>query len=164
MTTMTSMTSDELILSLEDMVEKAMSFPWGKSVVDTEKFENCIKQLRESLPIEIRKAKEIVTNRTQILEDARKNADIMLSVAEEKKKRIIAESEIVRAAQEKAAEILDHAKTRERDIRNTTNAYVEDLLKQVDETLVTAINDVRKSRNNYKNAANKVENKKSNKA
>ena len=102
------MSVDELIDELYDMVEKAWSFPLshGRAVVDGGDVKQILDEIRAGLPQEIRQAKAIVADRSQIISDAKREAETVVRVAEERAKAMVAQDEITRQAQQKANELL----------------------------------------------------------
>ena len=145
------MLTDEILDAMDEVLDKALSLPIGNNcVVDGKKMADFIAQLRATMPSEFMSARNIVANRNEVLETARRDAEIILKVSEEKAKRMVMESEIVHSAQEKANEILNIARAKDKELRNSTNEYVETILKNVDETLMSAVADVRQTKKNYR--------------
>jgi len=123
------MSVDELIDELYDMLDKAWSLPMsrGKSVLDGDQARQILDEVRQALPQEIHQARKIVADRKQILEDAKREADTTIRVAQERAKALVAQDEIVRQAQQHANELLGQAQGKNREMRRATNDYVDDL-------------------------------------
>lgn len=148
------MTTEQIFDLMEETLDKAVTVPFsgGKSVVNVEKLRDLMTELRMSMPQEFNQARSIVADRNSILSSAKKEAELTVRVAEEKAQQLISESEIVKQAQARANEIMTQTRNQVKEIRSSTNDYVENVLKNVDESLVAAINDVRHTRQTYKNA------------
>lgn len=146
------MSVDELIDELYNMVDKAWSLPMshGKSVLDGEQVHQILDEIRQTLPQEIHQARKIVADRTQILEDAKREADTTIRVAQERAKALVAQNEITRQAQQRANEILGQAQGKNREMRRATNDYVDDLMKRTDDELTSLLAEARKVRQNIK--------------
>lgn len=146
------MSVDDLIDELYDMVEKAWNFPLshGRAVLDGEQVRQILDEIRETLPAEIHQAKAIVADRSQILADAKREAETTVRVAQERAKTLVAQDEIVREAQQKASEILGQAQSKSREMRRATNDYVDDLMKRTDDELAKLLAEERKIRQSIK--------------
>ena len=95
---------EECLNELEEILEESWNLPLfkGKVFVDVERIrENCDK-IRSSLPEEIRQAKAIVSDRAQIISDAKAEADTIIKVAQEKARTIVSQDELVKRAEAEA--------------------------------------------------------------
>ena len=139
---------EDLINELEDMMNDAKVLPLtgGKAVVDTEAVLDILDDIQDALPGEVRQAKSIVADRSQILAEAKKEAEEIIRAGEEKKKQLVAEDEITTQAQSQAADILSDAKKKSSEMKKAANGYVTDLMKRADETLTDLTNEIRKTR------------------
>ncbi len=79
-----------------------------------------------------------------------------MRVAEEKAKTLVNQEEIVRQAQAKANDIMAQAQVKFRDMRKASNDYVEDLMRHTDESMTTALAELRKTRQSLKSAADRT--------
>lgn len=142
------MNVDDLIDELYDMVEKAWSLPLsrGRAVLDGEQVRQILDEIRETLPQEIHQAKAIVADRSQILADAKREAETTVRVAQERAKALIAQDAVTRESQQRASEIVSQAQAKSREMRRATNEYVDDLMKRTDEELTQLLAEARKIR------------------
>ena len=101
---------DDLILELQDILGSAKSVPFsgGKVMVDSDEMYNIIEQIQDAMPSEISQAKNVVADRKAILTEAKKEAENIIRNAEERKKTILNQNELVREAKVKAKEIVDY--------------------------------------------------------
>ncbi len=145
---------DDLILELQDIIgeAKAMPFSGGKVMVNSDQIYEIIDQINDSLPAETRQAKNIVADRKQILSEANREAENIIRNAEERKKALLNQNEIVREAQNKAREILEDAKQKAQDVRKAANVYVDSILKRTEESIGTQLNEIKKTRVNFENS------------
>lgn len=146
------MSVEEVVDQLDELVESAFSFPLsnGKVLVDAEKIRRLLEDIRLNLPKDIRQAERIVADRTQIISDARKEAESIVRVAEERARTMVAKDEIVRQAQEKTNDLLTQTKTKSVEVRKAANEYVDDLMQRADESVSVALSELRKARQNIK--------------
>lgn len=146
------MNVEELIDELDDMVDRSWSLPLsgGRSVIDAERARQILDGIRENLPQEIRQAKAIVADRSQIINDAKREAETTIRVAEERAKAMTNQDEIVKQAQARANDLLSQSQNKAREIRKAANEYVDDLMKRTDEQLTANLAELRKTRQNIK--------------
>ncbi|NLJ30613.1 MAG: ATPase [Clostridiales bacterium] len=149
---MSEVNVEDLVDELYDMVEKAWSLPLsrGRAVLDGEEVKQILDEIRENLPKEIRQAKAICADRAQIISDAKREAETIIRVAEERAKAMVNQDEIVKQAQQKANELISQSQAKFREMRKASNDYVEDLMKRTDEALASNLAELRKARQNIK--------------
>ena len=123
---------EELINELQTIMEEAKAVPLtgGKSLVDTEQVMDILDEIRDSLPSEVRQAKNIVADRGQIIAEAKKEAETIIRDAEERKKKLVEQDEIVRSAHARANEIMNDVKAKTSDMRKAASDFVEDVMKK----------------------------------
>ena len=143
---------EELIHELQDMMNDAKSVPLtgGKSLVDTELVLDILDEIQDSLPSEIRQAKNIIADRSQIIAEAKKESEGIIRAAEERKQQLVNQHEIVRAAQAQAVEIMNDTKAKTNDMRKAAAEFVEEIMKKTDDALTSQITELRKTRQNIK--------------
>ena len=81
-------TIEDLIDEMYDLLDKGWKMPLsaGKMFVDGEEVRQILDEIKEEIPSEVRKAKAIVADRAQILDEAQREAETIIRVAEEKAK------------------------------------------------------------------------------
>ena len=111
------MNIDELLDVMDETLEEAVNLPFtgGKRMVDVEKVRDIIDDIRLNMPAEIRQAKAIVQDRADIVESAKKEAEAIVKRAEDRARAMVAQEAIVKAAQQKATEILTSPEPEPRD-------------------------------------------------
>ena len=142
------MTVEELLDKIDDMIDKAWSIPLsgGKCTVDADELRDLLDQIRAYLPSEIRQAKAIVSDRTDIIDAAKRESEAIIRKAEERAQVLVSEEEIVKQSQQKAAELLNQSQQKSREIRRGAGDFAEDLLKRTEETLAARLSEVRQAR------------------
>ena len=133
---------------VDDILDAAWTVPLsgGRSVVDIDKVREAIDDIRLNMPAEIKQAKLIVADRKIIMEDAHKEAQSVMKIAEERVKKLIDTSEIVRQSQERAKEIITQTNTQNRELKRATNEFIENMLKNSEESLGNAQQEIRATR------------------
>ena len=148
---------EDLIVQLQDLFNdaKAMPFSGGKVLVNSDDAFDIIDKIQDAMPAEVRQAKNIVADRKQILAEANREAENIIRNAEERKKVMLNQSEIVREAQAKAKEIVDDAKAKSAEIRKAANVYVDSIMKRAEESLNSQLGEIKKTRANISNSQKK---------
>lgn len=145
---------DSILLMIEDLLDSAWSIPLsgGKGAVDVDKIRDLLSQLKMHIPVEVEKAKEIVNDRKIILDDAKKEAEMTIRVAEERAKKLVDHDEVVRQAQAKANEILSTSQLQARELKKATSDYVDSVLKSTEEQVAKSLAELRSKRQAIKAA------------
>ena len=109
-----SVSVEELLEKIDDMLDRAWNMPLsgGKCLIEAEQLRDILDDIRANLPSEIRQAKAIVNDRTDIVATARKEAESIIRTAEERARSMVSHEEVVRQAQAKAKEILAYELTK----------------------------------------------------
>ena len=139
---------DDLMLDLQNLIDNAKSvhLSGGKVMVNSDEVFEIIAQIQDAMPAEVRQAKNIVADRKQILNEANSESENIIRAAEERKKIMLNQNEMVREAQAKAKEIVDDAKAKSAEIRKAANVYADGILKRAEESLTTQLTDIKKTR------------------
>ncbi len=145
---------DSILLMIEDLLDGAWSIPLsgGRGAVDVDKIRDLLSQLKMHIPVEVEKAKEIVNDRKIILDDAKKEAEMTIRVAEERAKKLVDHDEVVRQAQAKANEILSTSQLQARELKKATSDYVDSVLKSTEEQVAKSLAELRSKRQAIKAA------------
>ena len=146
------MNVEELIEELLNLVDMAWHPPLtrGHIMLDGEEVRQILEEIQSGLPDEIRQAKAIVADRSQIISDAKREAETIVRVAEERAKAMVNQNEIVKQAQQKSSEMLAQAQARFREMRKASNDYIDDLMRRTDEGLAANLAELRQTRQNIK--------------
>ena len=96
---------NRLIDMLYERIEDAKSpaLKPNLSMVDRDEMLDLLDELRAQLPIEIKRAQELLSAREKFVEDAKRDVERMMRQAELEAKVKVSESEILSAAKERAA-------------------------------------------------------------
>ena len=145
----------ELIDELYSMVSEAWGVPLGndKCIVERDKVLNMIEDIKAQLPVELSEAKRLVSARDEFIGNAKKEAESIRRTAEEKARALVDEQEIVRIARARSSELMANAESKCRELRRVASDYVDDILRRSEESLASALNEVRGSRSQFRAAA-----------
>ncbi len=140
------MTIDELLEQLDEILDSGIKIPGKRTVIDIEKLRAVIDDIRLNIPAEIKQARGIVSDRADIITNAKREADGIIRAAEERAKAMVAQEEITKLAQEKAAEIIATAQGKSRNMRKAAQDFVDDIMRRADDGLSANLAEVRKTR------------------
>ena len=151
------MNVNELLDTIEDLLEESTGMPLsgGKRIVDVEQIRDYLDEVRSNLPVELRQAQSIVSDRAQLIESANAQAQAIVKKAEERARILVSDAEIVKAAQQRAAEITVAAQTEARTLRQTVTDYCENMLRTTEDTMVENAAQVKNIRNSLRQNAKK---------
>ena len=143
------MNIDEILDMLDELLDRAWNLPLsgGRCVIDAEKVREMVDDIRLNLPDEIKQAKAIVKDRSEILSSAKTEAEAIVRKAEERARVMIAQDEVMKQAQSKATEIVTQAQTKSKEIRQASQ-----VLRKAEESLANSLSEVRQTRQALKGA------------
>lgn len=127
---------EQVIGEIEDFIAdcKYQRFSNTNIVVDKERMDELLRELRMRTPDEIKRYQKIISNKEAILQDAREKADAMLSMAQAETDRMVDENvvmqqayaqagEVVRNAQQQAQQIIEMATAEANGIKHSAMEY-----------------------------------------
>lgn len=152
---MASSDINRLIDMLYERIEEAKSpaLKPGMSIVDRDEMLDLLDELRAQLPVEIKRAQELLAAREKFVDDAKRDVERMLRQADLEAKTKVSDSEVLYAAKEKARVIIGQAEDRSRHLYQVANEYAEDALARTEEAVQAALDEVKQSRLRFRAAS-----------
>ncbi len=136
-----------LIDRIEEIVDNAPGVPFVKDKrVDPDAVYEIIDEIRAQFPDELKQARWIVKERQEMLEEAEKEANRVLEEARERAQAIASEQEVVRLAEQQAADMIDKARQQEREIRLGAEDYADEMLANLEVNLGKLLTAVQRGR------------------
>lgn len=133
-----------LIDRLEELFNESRSIPFTHSVVvDEDRMLDIIDQMRVSIPDEIKKSQQILTQKDRILAQTQEEANRTLALAREKGEQIVDRDAIVQAAQIKAEQIINQAKQETEMQKREADEYVLESLTRIEIELDRTLSQIR---------------------
>ena len=141
-----------LIDMLYEMIDgaKGVLMAPDKCTIVREDALDLLDELRGQLPVELKKAQDLLRARDEYVEGAKKEAEKIRRQADQDAKTIVGESEITRIARDKAHDILRRADERSKAMIGVTNEYTDDALRRTEEAIQMALEEVRESRARFR--------------
>ena len=103
---------EQIIEEIEDYIDSCKGPLFGggdKIVVDRERMEELLRELRMKTPDEIKRYQKIIANKDAILADAQAKADGMIQEAQIQTNELVSEHEIMQQAYEQANQVIEMA-------------------------------------------------------
>lgn len=120
---------ERLLESLESMIRDAKGVPLSASaVIPRQETLDLLRSVRESLPRETEEAREITRERERIIGQAQQEAEGILQWARNERARLIAQTDVVRGAEEEAKRIVQDAETAAHRLKVQADDYVDSKL------------------------------------
>ena len=142
----------DMLYGMIDEAKRA-AFSSDKCIITRDEALDLLDDIRAKLPLEIKKAQELVRAREEYVSSAKKEVEKMLRQAELDAKVIVSESETIQMARQKSSEILRRAEERTRELYHVANTYTEDALRRTEEAIQAALTEVQESRARFRAAS-----------
>ncbi|MDH7479789.1 MAG: hypothetical protein QHH02_07255 [Syntrophomonadaceae bacterium] len=138
---------EALLDRMERVVADAARVPFShKVLVDQEQLFALLDELRAHLPQEITQARTIIQQKEDILQQARWEAEQIVSAAREAATRQAGDHELVKLARDKADKVVQEARQVAGQIRGGAYDYALDVLGQLERSLTQALDTVRRGK------------------
>ena len=146
---------NRLIDMLYEKIEDAKSpaLKPAMSMVDRDELLDLLDELRAQLPVEIKRAQELLAAREKFVDEAKRDVERKMRQAELEAKTKVSDSEVLYAAKEKARQIVAQAEDRSRKLYQVANEYAEDALARTEEAVQAALDEVKESRVRFRTAS-----------
>jgi hypothetical protein len=133
-----------LVDRLEELFNESRPIPLTHNViVDEDRMLDLIDQMRVTIPEEVKKAQQVLTQRDRILAQAQEEANRTLGLAREKSQSLVERDSIVQAAKARSEEINKQALAEAENTRRDADKYVIKILSRVEMELEHLLNQAR---------------------
>jgi F0F1-type ATP synthase membrane subunit b/b' len=136
-----------LIDKLDELVLNARGVPMSNQVrLDRDEIEDIISHMRATIPEEIKQARWIVKERQEMLAEAKREAERVISEAREHAARGASQQEVVKLAERQAEDILADARRKAREMRMGADDYADSILENMENNLTKFLAAVQRGR------------------
>jgi hypothetical protein len=133
-----------LIDKLEDLIDEGRHIPMGKyTIIDEERALSIIDQMRISIPEQIESANRVVTQRDKLLAQANEEATRIIDYARQKSAEMTSRDAVMVGARHQAQNIITQAQAEADSVRADADAYVVDVLRDLESHLLRTLTVVR---------------------
>ena len=125
-----------LVDRLEELFNESKPIWFTHSVVvDEDRMLDLIDQMRVTIPEEIKKSQQLLSQRDRILAQAQEEANRTIALAREKAEKLVENDPVTQAAQIKAEQIIAQARMESELTKKETDAYILDSLAAMEQEL-----------------------------
>ena len=139
---------EELITALYDLIQDAKSVPLAadKCIVERDKVLDMLDEISAQMPGEIKQARTIVLSREELVSQARREAETILRSARAEANALVEKENIYLESKRRCEEMVKQTQNRIEDLKRVSNAYIDNSLKETEESINKALADVRETR------------------
>ena len=143
---------EQIITEIEEYMEGCKFAPFSntKILVEKDKMDELLRDLRAKTPDEIKRYQKVISQKEEILNDARERADALITEAQVHTDQMIEEheimqqayaqaNEIVSQATAQAQQIVDQATEEANGVRQSVMDYTDDMLAELQNIVSHAI-------------------------
>ncbi len=141
----------ELLEMLYNMVQNAWAVPLGagKCVIERDKALDLLDELKAQFPSELAEARRLTAARNEYIANTKRDAEAIKKAANDRASQLVEQEEIVRAARQRSANLVNDAMSKSNELRRVANEYADDTLRRTEEAISAALNEVRQSRSRF---------------
>ena len=160
---MSDRNTEDIIGALYDMVQDARSMPLAadKCILERDKVLDMLDEILAQLPSELKQSRTIVESRNELISQARREADTILRDAREKVNQMVSREAIYAEAKKRSEELVGQTQSRINQLRKAGNDYMDESLRQTEEAISNALNEVRETRMKFRTVTQGQEQRKS---
>ena len=142
----------DIIGALYDMVQDARSMPLAadKCILERDRVLDILDEIIAQLPAELKQSRTIVESRNELINQARREAESILRQAQEQAQQMLTKEAIYKEAKQKSDELVGQTQDRINLLRKAGNEYMDEALRQTEETISKALEDVRETRMKFR--------------
>jgi len=121
--------SETLLRRVIDIVATARTFPMTSSpMVDRDEIIDLLEESLNRLPDELRQARRLLRDREEFIAKTHRDADDILEAARAQAERMVQRTEVVRAAELRARQVIEVADNESRKMRHETEDFCDQRL------------------------------------
>ena len=133
-----------LLDELEDVLTKSTRLPFvHRLMVDEERATALLDRLRAAVPEEVRRARQVLRERDQLLEQARRQAQRIAEQAQQEASMRLEQDGLLDEAKQRSLQLTDTARREAESVRRGADDYARDVLTQIEGRMVEVQTDLR---------------------
>ena len=124
---------EQTISEIEEFINGCKYQPFSSTKISVEKehLDELLRQLRNNTPDEIKRYQKVISQKEEIMNDAREKADALIAEAQAHTDQMIEEHEIMQQAYAQAQQIVDHATEEANGVRQSVMDYTDEMLAEL---------------------------------
>jgi len=141
----------EIIDKIEELLDKGKKVPFTSNIMISEnEIYEILDELRNVLPEEFRQARWIVKEREGMIEESKRQSDRIIREAKERAEMLVNEAEILKNAKRQAENLLSIAEAKSRTIRLEAEDYADEKLAGLEAALHKILAAIERGREQFK--------------
>ena len=159
---MNTRNTEDIIGSLYDLIQDARSMPLAsdKCIIERDLALDMLDEIIAQLPGELKQSRTIVESRNELISQARREAESIIRQAQEQAKELVTKEAIYNEAKRLSEEIALQTQNRVAQIQKAGNSYMDESLRQTEEVIAKALNEVRETRMKFRSITEAQEQRK----
>ena len=153
---------EDIIGALYDMVQDARAMPLAadKCILERDRVLDMLDEIIAQLPSELKQSRTIVESRNELINQARREAEMVLRQAQEQAKQMVTKEAVYEEAKRRSEELVGQTQERINQLRKAGNEYMDDALRRTEETIEKALSEVRDTRMKFRTVTEAQEQRK----
>ena len=149
---MNTRNTEDIIGSLYDLIQDARSMPLAsdKCIIERDLALDMLDEIIAQLPGELKQSRTIVESRNELISQARREAESIIRQAQEQAQQLVTQEAIYNEAKRRSEEIALQTQNRVVQIQKAGNSYMDESLRQTEEVIAKALNEVRETRMKFR--------------
>lgn len=162
---MSNRNTEDIIGALYDMVQDARSMPLSadKCVLERDRVLDMLDEIIAMLPGELKQSRTIVESRNELIAQARREAETIVRQAQEQAQQMVTKEAIYNEAKRRSEELVQQTQEKITQIQRAGFTYLDESLRQTEETIAQALNEVRDTRMKFRGITEAQEQRKNQK-
>lgn len=159
---MNTRNTEDIIGSLYDLIQDARSMPLAsdKCIIERDLALDMLDEIIAQLPGELKQSRTIVESRNELISQARREAESIIRQAQEQAQQLVTQEAIYNEAKRRSEEIALQTQNRVVQIQKAGNSYMDESLRQTEEVIAKALNEVRETRMKFRSITEAQEQRK----
>ena len=143
---------EELVGALYDVIQDARAMPLAadKCILERDRILDMLDEILAQMPGEIKQARTIVESRNELIGQARREAETIMRQAQDQARAMVTKEAIYLEAKRRSEEIAEQTQRKLMQLQKACNDYMDDALRRTEETMTSALNDVRDVRTKFR--------------
>jgi len=141
----------ETVDRIEELLEKSKRIPFSSNIIVNEsEIYDLLDELRNVLPEELKQSRWIVKERENMIEEAKRYSEKVIKDSKEKAELLVSETEILKNASRKAEDLMSAVEARARTIRLEAEDYADEKLANLEAVLHKLLTAIEKGREQFR--------------
>ena len=143
----------DIVDKIEEFLEKCKRIPFSSNIIVNEnEIFDLLDELRNVLPEEFKQSRWVMKERENMIEEAKRYSERIVSEAKGKAQELISKTEILKNATRQSEEIMSAAEAKARTIRLEAEDYADEKLANLEAVLHKLITAIEKGREQFRSS------------